>query len=353
MSDANSVSWKPSIFPGLPIQDALGPKRTHLGLLTQHKGSPQLLTELKVRLQLLALGSETEPALAEVDAALSCKLGGTAGAAVRTLVCWGGLESEERLKRLGSDLWWRHRAVRDQFERWAILFGVELYPPLFRALPRAEAQELLVWVLRASRGQARTRLALTVIDRRRWRDRGEVLKILAAGDDTAAQFARTALLEERASGPSAMSAAEFRVAFRVVGLSSYLQAALGTSKLTIQLWASGELRVPARAAEWLRAQVEKAFGRIAWRALPLQERDSLERQLRHELSPMHLLAGRNLTALAQALGSDDAAFFADDGTIALVHLTYGLLDPEGRWPTTIIFPNTYALLQYLACGKIG
>lgn len=59
MDDANYDFWSPTLLPSSTIQEAVAFKHTHLGLLTQRKGSPALFSELVVRLQMLALSDET------------------------------------------------------------------------------------------------------------------------------------------------------------------------------------------------------------------------------------------------------------------------------------------------------
>ena len=43
--------------------------------------------------------------------------------------------------------------------------------------------------------------------------------------------------------------------------TGYLQAAMATLKLTIQLWTSGEPLMPVQAAKWLRVQIERRYAR--------------------------------------------------------------------------------------------
>ena len=49
----------------------------------------------------------------------------------------------------------------------------------------------------------------------------------------------------------------------------------------------------------------------------------LERELAAEIGPGHELSGHRLTAIAKCGGCDTVAFQVDDGTFAIVHLTWG------------------------------
>lgn len=101
------------------------------------------------------------------------------------------------------------------------------------------------------------------------------------------------------------------------------------------------------------SDLAQAFSDFGWCVPNPQVRESLEKQLQRELTPAHPLAGRSMTVLVRALGTDDAAFLTDDGVVALVHLTYNPPDPDGCWPFATMFPDVSALLQHLAQADEG
>jgi hypothetical protein len=59
-----------------------------------------------------------------------------------------------------------------------------------------------------------------------------------------------------------------------------------------------------------------------WSRLEPGQATGLEREAAREIGPGHELSGHRLTAIARCGGCDDVAFRVDDGTFAIVHLTY-------------------------------
>jgi hypothetical protein len=73
--------------------------------------------------------------------------------------------------------------------------------------------------------------------------------------------------------------------------------------------------------------------------------DALRREALAEIGPGHDLAGRNLLPVAKCSCCDDVVFQVDDGTFAIVHLTWtGHLD-RAPSPTTRRFQTIRALLS--------
>lgn len=60
----------------------------------------------------------------------------------------------------------------------------------------------------------------------------------------------------------------------------------------------------------------------------------LEREVAAEIGPGHELSGHRLTAIAKCGGCDSVAFQVDDGTFAIVHLTWGRHPEPAPWPST-------------------
>jgi hypothetical protein len=60
----------------------------------------------------------------------------------------------------------------------------------------------------------------------------------------------------------------------------------------------------------------------------------LEREAHTEIGPAHELHGHRLTVIAACSGCDRVAFSIDDGSFAIVHLTWTTHQEPGPWPTT-------------------
>ena len=61
----------------------------------------------------------------------------------------------------------------------------------------------------------------------------------------------------------------------------------------------------------------------------------LEREARAEVGDGHELWGRGLVAVARCQGCDHVLFRVDDGTWAIVHLTWSSHTEPPPWPSTI------------------
>lgn len=60
----------------------------------------------------------------------------------------------------------------------------------------------------------------------------------------------------------------------------------------------------------------------------------LEQEATAEIGPGHELSGYRLTAIAACGGCDSVAFQVDDGTPAIVHLTWARRPEPAPWPST-------------------
>jgi hypothetical protein len=64
---------------------------------------------------------------------------------------------------------------------------------------------------------------------------------------------------------------------------------------------------------------------------------ALVAELKRELSPQHVLFGRGAVAIARRKDCDDVLFRLDDGSVAIVHLTWsGKEDQHPKFPWTTI-----------------
>jgi len=61
---------------------------------------------------------------------------------------------------------------------------------------------------------------------------------------------------------------------------------------------------------------------------------ALVREARAEFGADHELAAHNLTAVVKCAGCDEVIFSVDDGTFALVHLTWAQHPESASWPAT-------------------
>lgn len=87
--------------------------------------------------------------------------------------------------------------------------------------------------------------------------------------------------------------------------------------------------------------------------LPVQNAESLQRELVAEVGRGHPLFGRSLCALAVRRDSDDVLFVStgEPLVVAVVHLTYANHpEPNPRWPETTLFPS---LEDWLERGMNG
>ena len=62
--------------------------------------------------------------------------------------------------------------------------------------------------------------------------------------------------------------------------------------------------------------------------------DGLLREAFREIGPDHELSGNRLRAIAKCAGCDDVIFGLDDGTFAIVHLTWTGRPESPPWPST-------------------
>lgn len=69
----------------------------------------------------------------------------------------------------------------------------------------------------------------------------------------------------------------------------------------------------------------------------------LESEVRIEMPPDHELAGRELTAVSRCPGCDDALFRLDDGSFAIVHLTWIGRQEQSGWPDFLLFGSFLAV----------
>jgi hypothetical protein len=72
----------------------------------------------------------------------------------------------------------------------------------------------------------------------------------------------------------------------------------------------------------------------------------LEQQLRREIAPRHILAGKDVRLIARRTDTDDVLFALRDGRVAEVHLTWkGSREPDPRWPATAIYASLTDWMQ--------
>jgi hypothetical protein len=70
---------------------------------------------------------------------------------------------------------------------------------------------------------------------------------------------------------------------------------------------------------------------------------ALVREAQAEIRSDHELAGHELTAIVKCAGCDDVIFSVDDGTFALVHLTWAKHPEPPPWPVTTLLAGFIAL----------
>jgi 8-oxo-dGTP pyrophosphatase MutT (NUDIX family) len=70
---------------------------------------------------------------------------------------------------------------------------------------------------------------------------------------------------------------------------------------------------------------------------------ALVREAREEIGADHELVGHKLTAVVKCAGCDEVIFSVDDGTFALVHLTWAQHPEPPPWPATTRLGGLIAL----------
>jgi hypothetical protein len=80
-----------------------------------------------------------------------------------------------------------------------------------------------------------------------------------------------------------------------------------------------------------------------WFAPEAAQAAALEREATTEIGPGHPLSGHALTLIAACPACDSAAFRADDGRLAIVHLTWTLRQQPPPWPSAEIVTGHHAL----------
>lgn len=76
-----------------------------------------------------------------------------------------------------------------------------------------------------------------------------------------------------------------------------------------------------------------------------EQSQSLRQEVLAEIGPDHELAGRGLDVVAACSGCDDVVLQVDDGTFAIVHLTWTGRPEAGHWPATRRVQSVVALGQ--------
>ena len=83
-----------------------------------------------------------------------------------------------------------------------------------------------------------------------------------------------------------------------------------------------------------------------WSALESDGAD-LVAELKRELSPQHALFGRDAVAIARRKDCDDVLFRLDNGSVAIVHLTWsGKQDQYPKFPWTTIHKTIDDAMRY-------
>jgi hypothetical protein len=77
-----------------------------------------------------------------------------------------------------------------------------------------------------------------------------------------------------------------------------------------------------------------------WHEVSEADRAALEGELRRELSPDHVLAGKSARAVARRFDRDDVLFEIAGIGFAVVHLTYSKSrETSPRWPSSEVFAS--------------
>ena len=86
-----------------------------------------------------------------------------------------------------------------------------------------------------------------------------------------------------------------------------------------------------------------------WFAPGAAQAAALEREASTEIGPGHPLSGHALSVIAACPACDSAAFQVDDGTFAIVHLTWARHEEAPPWPSAETAPDDRTLEA--AAGK--
>jgi hypothetical protein len=78
-----------------------------------------------------------------------------------------------------------------------------------------------------------------------------------------------------------------------------------------------------------------------------QQRQALHAELIAEIGAGHVLAARGVTVVARAHHRDDILAEADDGTWAIVHLTWRRATEPPPWPATRVFLSLDSAVEAL------
>lgn len=79
---------------------------------------------------------------------------------------------------------------------------------------------------------------------------------------------------------------------------------------------------------------------------------SLVVELKRELSPQHVLFGRDAVAIARRSDCDDVLFKMEDGSFAVVHLTWsGKQDQYPNFPWTTIHKTMEDFVKKVDCNQ--
>lgn len=79
------------------------------------------------------------------------------------------------------------------------------------------------------------------------------------------------------------------------------------------------------------------------------QRQALHDELVAELKPSHPLHGRSFTVIARSGAQDDILVEVDNGTWAIVHLSWKGDRERSPWPTTTVFESLQAAVASLSC----
>lgn len=70
-----------------------------------------------------------------------------------------------------------------------------------------------------------------------------------------------------------------------------------------------------------------------------RQREALHFELTAEVDPGHVLHGRSFVVVARSQAQDDILIAMEDGTWALVHVTWRGASETPPWPRTMIFDS--------------
>ncbi len=80
-----------------------------------------------------------------------------------------------------------------------------------------------------------------------------------------------------------------------------------------------------------------------WYVPDMQWAEGFEQEAADEIGPGHPLGGHILTLIALCMACDSAAFRVDDGSFAIIHLTWAQHPEPPPWPMTEICTGYHAL----------